>query len=184
MFNKLGCVSAVIIMLAPGHARAESPANGFGLFGGIVRYSMAAKPILGGSNYDSSSVGITIGFDYQFSLNDNISINPFVMSSSENTSGDLANVDSAGHGILGVQGRYWIQDQIFIGADIGIYSEGIRIRDDYSHAGGYGYGLAVGWESKFSGLIASVRYDRATVGYSNVDSDLTGIRLQVGYRWK
>jgi len=173
-------------MLVSGHAEAESPANGFGLFGGVVRYSMTAKSIVDGSSYDSSGVGVTLGLDYQFSLNDNISINPFAMSTSENPSGHLAgyNVDRVGHGILGVQGRYWMQDQIFIGADIGLYSEGYNIRDDYTRASGDGYGLAVGWESKISGLIASVRYDRATVGYSNVDVELSGIRLHVGYRWK
>ena len=184
--KNLAKIFAVALVFSTTHALAEQPANGFGLFGGVASHSMAATMVYGGQTLDSSSSGISIGIDYQIGLGDNFSINPFLMSSGEDTSGALQSGTTAGHGILGVQGRYWMQNEFFVGAHIGSYSEvlipsagGVSIS-----ANGTGAGLAAGWESKTTGLITSIQFDKATVSYVDADVDLTGFRLQVGYRWK
>ena len=56
-------------------------------------------------------------------------------------------------------------------------------------ASGGGYGLTVGWENsskngKFDGVFAALQVDKARIRYNDVDVDLTGLRLHIGYRWK
>ncbi len=176
MFNRIGGVLAVAIMLVSGHAQAETPAHGFGLFGGNASYSMD------GPSVDYSSSGISIGIDYQFGVANNFSINPFLMSAGERTSGALSSGTTARHDIQGVQGRYWNKES-FIGAHIGRYSEVLMNGGTSSSGNGFGFGLVAGWESKTSGLIVSMQLDEAMIAYSDTDVNLRGYRLQVGYRW-
>jgi hypothetical protein len=170
-----------LLALAGGSAQAE-PGKGFSVFGGLASHSQFAtiKPAFGGGTLAYSSAGLSIGVDYQFIVAEGITINPFLVSSSEAT--DLSGL-TAGHGILGVELRYWPGD-FFVGAHFGSYSE---VLIDASGAsiggGGFGAGLSLGGESD-GGITYQAQVDRFTVGYSDSDVDVSAFRLQIGYRWK
>jgi hypothetical protein len=127
---------------------------------------------------------LSIGVDYQIALGDSFSVNPFLMSSSESTSGDLQSDIKAGHGILGLGVRFWPGD-LFVGAHFGRYSEALSGGSGGSlSANGGGFGLSVGWESPDGGLFVMGQYDSFSLSYDDADIDEKGVRLQVGYRWK
>ena len=135
--------------------------------------------------YDSS--GLSIGGDYQFAINDSLSINLFLMSSIESTSGNVSvKGGGAGHGVFGVQGRFW-SDNLYVGAHLGSYSEVLLDLPYNDNVAGqaFGYGFVAGLENK-DGWYAQGQYDIATGvdTWSDTDIDLTALRLSVGYRWK
>lgn len=170
--------SALLLILHTGAAIAE-PKNGFGLNAGLANHSMTEP----GGSYTSS--GLSIGLDYQFALSDKLSISPFLMSSGETT--NFSGM-TAGHGILGVQLRYWAGD-VFFGGHLGSYSEVLTasigsLTVSTSGSGG-GAGLVAGWEKPDGGLYVMSQLDSATIKYSgSADTKLSAFRLSVGYRWK
>lgn len=188
MPNRPSILSAVLVILlgASAQALAEQPANGLGAFGGISSHSMSQS----GTNMDYSSSGLSLGIDYQFGLADSFSLNPFLMSAGESVSGGITNT-TAGHAILGVEGRYWIDKEYFLGAHIGSYSEALQSNSSNvsTSASGGGAGLTAGWENnskdgKFDGIFVAAQIDNAKIRYNNSDVGLTGLRLHIGYRWK
>src|ERR1019366_9251931 len=163
-----------------------APTNGFSLNAGVVSDSMAANSIATGDAYSYSSTGISLGMDYQIAISPNVSINPFLMSSSESTTGDLVSGTTAGHAIMGLQLRYWIND-IFVGGHIARYSEVLlnSANNPSSTSGsGNGGGIVIGWEPCDSKGYLMGQYDSAKINYSDANVNLTGIRISVGYRWK
>jgi hypothetical protein len=121
-----------------------------------------------------------LGLDYQFAINNQFSISPFLMSSGESSS---VNNLTAGHGILGAQLRYWAGD-MFFGGHLGNYSEVFTNNGTSISGSGGGAGLVAGWENPNGGMYVMGQVDSATVKYSTFDIKFTASRLSVGYRWK
>lgn len=170
---------SLFIILISGLAQAN-PQNGFGLNAGLSSSNMT--PQNGSSTYSSS--GLSLGADYQFALSDQLSLSPFLMTSGESSS--VSNV-SVGHGILGLQLRYWVGN-MFFGGHLASYSEVQTltigaVTVSTSGAGG-GAGLVAGWENPNGGFFAMGQLDSANIHFSNSDTKLSGFRLSVGYRWK
>jgi len=177
--------ATLLSTLCAGSAFAE-PRDGFGFGGGIANHRMSGNSTVAPITplaYTSSGIGI--GFDYQFALGPNFSINPFLLSSGESTSGTLLPGVTAGHGILGLQLRYWVGD-MFFGGHFGSYSEMLNdpVTGTTSNASGNGGGLVVGWENPQGGMFITGQYDSATVNYVDASVKLTGYRMSIGYRWK
>lgn len=144
--NTKNTLANIVVLFAvlTSTAMAE-PKNGFGLNAGYANHSRDCGGCAG-----SNTSGLSIGLDYQFSLSDKFSINPFLMSSSE-TSSNVSNV-SLGHGIVGAQLRYWNED-VFFGGHIANYSEVLN-GGGFSLSGtGIGSGLVAGWEKPDSSFI-------------------------------
>lgn len=184
--SKLLPATLLMLMSLSCNVFAEQPANGFGLYGGVSSHSMTPS----GATADYSSSGLSLGIDYQFGLADSFSLNPFLMSAGEKVSGSITD-STAGHGILGVEGRYWISSEYFLGAHIGSYSEVLQSNSSNvsSSASGGGYGLTAGWEngskgSSFDGIFVALQLDKAKIRYDGSDVNLSGLRLHIGYRWK
>jgi hypothetical protein len=161
------------------------PKNGFGVNAGLASHSMKAtftQGTPGTASYSSS--GLSLGIDYQIALSDHFSLNPFLMTSGESASGDVVSGTSAGHGILGLQLRYWLDD-LFMGAHLARYTE-VLSNSNYGNtsAAGPGIGLVLGWEKHDGGLFVMGQLDSAKVAYADADVKLTGFRLSIGYRWK
>jgi len=168
---------AALFILFTGTALAE-PKNGFGLNGGLASHSRDC----GGCTANSTS-GVSIGLDYQFAVSDKMSISPFLMSSGE-TSSAATSGTTVGHGILGVELRYWPGDY-FIGGHLGSYSEVISNSGVSISGSGGGAGVVAGWENPDGGLYVMGQLDSAKVSYSGFsDVSFTAFRLSVGYRWK
>lgn len=169
--------TAVLFSLLTGTAVAE-PKNGFGLNAGLASHSLEDQCASCGS-YSSS--GLSLGLDYQFALSDKFSISPFLMTSGESTSVSGVN---AGHGILGVQLRYWVGD-MFFGGHLGGYSEVLTSGSMSLSGSGGGAGLVAGWEKPDGGLYVMGQLDSATLTWDRFsDTKLSAFRLSVGYRWK
>lgn len=181
--KKLAVVTVTWILFAFGTGSAHAEAkNGFGLNGGVATHHMT-DPIFG--NYQST--GLSIGLDYQFAVSENFSINPFLMSSGESTSGAVLSGTIAGHGILGLQLRYWIGD-MFIGGHLASYSEALSNTTGNTtistSAHGGGAGLVAGWENPNGGMFVMGQLDSAKLQYTGSTTKLSGFRLSIGYRWK
>ncbi len=172
---------AALLAFCAGSANAE-PKNGFGLNAGLISNHMT-----GASAGSYQSQGLSLGLDYQIALSDSFSLNPFLMTSGENTSGAVAAGTNAAHGMLGLQLRYWIND-VFIGGHLASYSEVLSITNanviTSTSANGGGVGLAAGWENPNGGLFVMGQLDSANLKYPASTSKLSGFRLSIGYRWK
>lgn len=170
-------ITALLFASFTGAAMAE-PKNGFSLNAGLANHNRDCNGCAA-----SKTSGLNLGLDYQFALSNNFSINPFLMSSSETFSNSSGT--TLGHGILGVQARYWMSD-VFVGAHVGSYSEVVANSGVSISGSGVGVGLVAGWEKPDGGLYVMGQYDSATVNYASlaIDQKFTGFRLSVGYRWK
>jgi len=141
-----------------------------------------------GSTYSYSSAGLSLGLDYQFAVSSNFSISPFLLTSGEQSNyTNLVDV-TAGHGVLGVQLRYWVGD-IFFGGHIGRYSQTLTFTSGSaslsSTGAGGGAGLVAGWESPDGGVYVMGQVDSAKLKYSTPgQTKMNAFRLSVGYRWK
>lgn len=170
-------LKAVALLALSTGAAAASPQNGFSLNAGLASHSRDCGGCAG-----SSTSGLSIGLDYQFALSDKFSVNPFLMSSGESSS-NLPGV-GVGHGILGVQLRYWAGDAFF-GGHIGSYSEVLTDGMVSLSGSGGGAGLVAGWENPNGGMYMMGQVDSATAKYSGLtDIKFSALRLSIGYRWK
>jgi hypothetical protein len=174
------------LLVLKGSDAIAAPTNGFSLNAGVVNDSMAATYVATGNAFSYSSSGLSLGMDYQAAISPDVSINPFLMSSSESSAGDLKSGTSVGHGIMGLQLRYWLND-FFVGGHVARYSEALlNSASNPSSTGGSGNGagIVVGWEPSNSNWYLMGQYDSAKVNYSDVNVNLTGFRVSIGYRWK
>jgi len=168
--------TAMLFALLTGTAMA-APKNGFSLNAGLASHNRDCNGCAG-----SSTSGLSLGLDYQFALSDKLSISPFLMTSGE-TSSNVSGT-TVGHGILGVQLRYWAGD-MFFGGHLGSYSEVITNGGFSMSGNGGGAGLVAGWENPDGGMYVMGQLDSATVKYSGLsDIKFSALRLSVGYRWK
>jgi hypothetical protein len=160
--------------------------SGFGIQIGYASHTSSGEITEGaltGAEFEVTSSGTSIGIDYQLALSDSISISPFLISSAESAESDELIVDTSGHGILGIQIRFWL-DTVFIGGHVGSYSEVLSGDAGDESGRGTGYGVVIGWESRDSGLFLSLQSDQAKIEYSDAESDLTGARAHIGWRFK
>ncbi len=193
------CLNALMLLLiAAGNAFA-APESGFGLNAGMTSNRMSGTASPAGTAYSYSSSGLSVGMDYQFALSDSFSINPiFMISSGESLTSTLQAgtmfsgaqpPDSAGHGIFGLQLRYWIDD-FFIGGHVGSYAEFLSSTNSNTNTStttvgeGIGRGLVLGWAPSSSKWFLMGQIDTANIGYTNANVKLTGTRVSIGYRWK
>ncbi len=175
--------AAVLLALYAGSACAD-PKNGFSLNAGLIKSNATATMTATGAGASYSGTGLSLGLDYQIAVSPNFSVNPFLMTSSESTSGALIQGTSAGHGILGIQLRYWADD-VFFGAQVGRYTEAlVNSNLPTTRASGNGAGLVVGWEDRNSGLYVTGQLDSAKVHYVDANVKLSEFRASIGYRWK
>jgi hypothetical protein len=172
----IGVVVVAIVLGLQAEAALAGPKEGVGLYAGLAHHTMTPPA----GFLSSSSSGLSVGIDYQVVMSDKWSLNPFLMSAGESSS---ENGVTVGHGILGLQTRYWSGD-MFFGGHIGNYSEVRMVSNTTSAARGFGGGLLVGWEDPNGKLSVTGQIDRATVKYSNADVAISGFRLNMGYRWK
>jgi len=177
--------NTTILLALPTGTAAAAPQKGFSLDFGIARHTIKPDCYL----CVTSTRGNSYGMDVQIPVSDKLSINPFLMMSSEFTNVNIPDSKvSANHMILGVQLRYWVNN-IFFGGHVGRYVESIEISSgpklSYVSGGGWGLGLVAGWESPNSGWYMMGQVDSAVLKYlSPPDNKLSGFRLSVGYRWK
>lgn len=185
MHKQIARTLVVATALAAAGAAIAEPKNGFGLNGGLASHGsdITFDPSAGGGTAKGTSSGLSIGIDYQFAINPSFSVNPFLMSSGESSGGDWASDAKLGHGILGLQLRYWVGN-VFIGGHVGSYSEVVSVNGTSTSANGAGVGAVVGWEDPAGGLYLMGQIDSAKLDYSDAEVDLTGVRLSIGYRWK
>jgi len=186
-FAKPALILAVSLLI--GTTLWAKPESGFGIYAGYASHSSKGEITEGafqGLEYEVTSSGPSLGIDYQFALGDTFSLSIVWMSSAEPAKSDELIVDDAGHGMLGVQLKYWF-GSTFAGVQAGNYSE-ILSSDEEGVSDidgtGTGYGVVLGWESDKGGLFVTAQADMAKIKYSDAESDLTGYRLHVGYRFK
>jgi hypothetical protein len=176
MKSAKGILNTVALFTAlTGTALADAH-NGFGLNAGLASHSRDC-----GGCTATDTTGLSIGMDYQFALSDKLSVSPFLMSSAEST--NVSDI-TVGHGIVGVQLRYWAGN-MFFGGHLGRYSEVFTDGSASISGAGGGAGLVAGWENPANRWYVMGQIDSATVAYSGfADIKISGFRLSGGYRWK
>jgi hypothetical protein len=181
----------VLLTICSSTALAE-PKSGFGLSVGGTSNNMSGTTIPGGVAYSYSSSGLSVGMDYQFAVSKSFSINPLLMSSGEDAIGTTLQTGTvAGHGFLGLQLRYWL-DNFFIGGHVGKYVELLSVATTVNGSttttdtvgSGSGRGIVIGWEPSSSKWFVMGQVDSASISYLSADVKQTGARISVGYRWK
>lgn len=185
MKHKMSLIGAAAL-LALGTAAAQAePQSGFSVNGGLTSSSSTGNytlPPPGPVTYSSS--GLSLGIDYQIALNQNLSLNPFLMLSGESGGGSLTGTNVS-HNILGLQLRYWAGD-MFVGGHIGSYTE--VVTDPFTQlsitGSGGGFGLVGGWENPVGGLYVMGQFDHASINYVDAALTMNAFRMSVGYRWK
>jgi len=192
-------LSALMVFAMSADKALAEPGNGFSINSGLTSHNMSGTTSPAGAAYSYSSSGLSVGMDYQFALSDNFSISPiFIISVGESListpqagtvfSGIQA-PDSAGHGIFGLQLKYWIDD-VFIGGHVGSYAEFLSSTNSNTNTTtntigeGIGKGLVVGWAPSQSKWFLMGQVDSANIDYLNSKVKLTGTRISIGYRWK
>lgn len=179
--KKTYVLAATVIALSIGTAQA-APKTGLGVNAGLVASRMN-DPLAG--SYQSS--GLSLGLDYQFALSDNLSLNPFLMTSGEPASGTaIAAGTHASHSMFGLELRYWM-GSAFIGGHLFSQSEVLSITNGNvttsTSASGGGMGLVGGWEAPDSGLYVMGQLDGGRVHYPASTTKVSEFRLSIGYRW-
>lgn len=155
-----------------GAAAQATPDNGLGVYLGPV-----------GSNDSSvygTSHGFAIGVDAQFVVNENWSLNPYLLISSETTDRSF-DVDN-GEG--GLQARYWMGPWFvggqFLFHDMLLKQGGTVGTSDYGPA----LGLAAGWEgaNHWTVVLEANALEKGST-YSTSGNNRSDVLLLVGYRW-
>ncbi len=108
----------LLVALAGGGRSLAAPIVGGVFFLGGASHSQSSVT----TSTDYGSAGIGIGGGFQEKISDACSVSGFLLSSFEVVHGSGAAGRDAGHGVLGVQLRFWVGD-LFAGAQLGIYSE-------------------------------------------------------------
>lgn len=170
-------VVGILFVFTVGTASAARQA--FGIFGGLT-FSDLSDP-----DIDADIDGTAFGADFQIDVAEDVTVNPFLMISSESGTGDISGftVDvEADLTIIGAEVRFWF-DEIFVGPLIGNFDGEVTLS-----AGGasftssdtaIGFGGVFGWETEqgFSvrGMMASVAFDDSV--------DYFTIRIIAGWRF-
>ena len=170
-------VAGILFVFSVGPASAARQA--FGVFGGLT-FSNISDP-----DIDADVDGTAFGADFQIDVAEDVTVNPFLMISSETGTADFGGITfdvEADLTIIGAEVRFWFDD-IFVGPLIGQFDGEVTL----SGGGGsltasdtaIGIGGVFGWESEqglsVRGMIASVAFD------DSVDYFTT--RILVGFRF-
>ncbi len=144
-----------------------APQNGFGVYAGMI----------GASENGVASKGLSLGADAQFTIDDNWSLNPYLMASLEHSSASTTVSDE----LVGLQVRRWVGDW-FIGAQVFAHDR-LIVGNGSTQSSAYGVapGVLAGVEYA-SGWGAEIQADTfensTTAGVSR-----NAVRLQLTYRW-
>lgn len=160
-------------------AAQAAPDNGFGLYVGAL--SSRDSSLYGNSN------GGFVQADVQFMVNARWSLNPFLLLGSENT--DRSDLDVI-HGEGGLQARYWMTDNWFLGGEVFEQDSLLKISlpNRPSTVGtstyGPGIGVAAGWEgdSRWSVMLATKYMSLPGTSYSSLSYRSEALLL-IGYRF-
>ncbi|HKI97843.1 MAG TPA: hypothetical protein VKB51_05155 [bacterium] len=177
--------AALVALLLVSHVAAASD-DGLSVFGGPSSYTSSGTISSGTFSGDSFSIkgsGLSLGVNYQIALDPNLSVNPFLILATESASSSQLVYDHAMHTAYGAQLRYRV-DNYFFGGGLGVYSEAVSGGSGGSATGsGIGVNFGGGWQ-RVDGLFVSGQIDLANLSYPDGSSHLTGIHVNVGYRWK
>lgn len=179
--KKLSVLFLVILAALVASAQAlAQPGSGLGLYAGFSQSTLKSGPL------EIDTDGPSFGIDYQFALNDLVSISPFYTFSDEEGdftfSGIPFNADLE-YTILGVQVRFWF-DGFFVGGHAARYELDFTFESGgISGSGsedGTGAGVIIGWEGE-NGIFVTGQYDSASLEEGD---KFTGTRVHVGFRFK
>lgn len=164
-FLYTGCFALAVCCPAIAFA---TPQNGFGAYLGII----------GASENSVTSNGTSVGVDAQFAINDNWSLNPYLMTSLEHSSVSTTVSDE----LVGMQVRRWFGDW-FVGGQVFVHDRLIVANGTTQNSS---YGAA-------PGVLAGVEYSNGWGVEIQADtfenSSLTpgvfrnAVRLHLTYRW-
>jgi hypothetical protein len=159
---------AITVALACGANLAfAGPANGIGFYGGVIGASQAGV----------QSKGLSLGVDAQFMVNDNWSVNPYLMASAERDPDSTSLAD----GLAGVQLRRWFGDW-FVGGHM-FEHDLITFRDGRVSSSAYGlaFGPVAGFENA-AGWGAAIQLDAFE---STIEKGVrrNAVRLHLTHRW-
>ena len=161
------CISCMAIAVCSQATAYAAPQNGFGVYGGVI----------GANENSATSKGLSLGTDAQFVINDDWSLNPYLMASAERSSTSTTVFDE----LVGLQVRRWFGEW-FIGGQAFVH-------DRLIHGNGNTQASAYGASP---GLVAGVEYASGWGAEVQADSfestNTTGVRrnavrLQLTYRW-
>jgi hypothetical protein len=168
----LGSVGLILVCLWDSQAQA-APNNGFGVYLGAL--SSRDSSLYGNSN------GGFIAVDSQFMVNQDWSLNPYLLLGTETT--DRSFDVETGEG--GLQARYWMGDSIFLGGQLFEHDTLLKKGGTVSSSlYGPGFGLAAGWESDshWSVMLATNVY-RLAGAYGSSATTRSEAMLLIGYHW-
>lgn len=159
------CIIAALLVCSK--FAAAVPQNGFGIEGGLI----------GASADGSQSNGLSLGMDAQLVVNDNWSLNPYLMLSLEQNS----SAQKMSDGLAGLSIRRWF-DEWFVGGhvfehDLIVFENGTVQTSSY----GIGSGLQVGFELA-NGWGAELQADMFESTISK-GVQRNAIRAHLTYRW-
>jgi hypothetical protein len=154
-------------------AAQAAPDNGFGLYLGAL--SSRDSSLYGNSN------GGFVQADAQFMVNSRWSLDPYLLLGSESTDRSFDVV----HGEGGLQARYWMTDNWFLGGEVfeqdSLLKQGGTVG---TSTYGPGVGLAAGWESdsRWSVMLATKYMSLPGTSYSALSYRSEALLL-IGYRF-
>lgn len=156
----------LVVACCPAIAHAE-PKNGFGVYGGVI----------GASENGVTSKGVSVGLDAQFTLDDNWSLNPYLMASAEHSSVSTTVSDE----LVGLQVRRWFGDW-FIGGQVNAHDR-LIIGNGTTQSSAYGVapGVLLGFEYA-SGWGAEIQADMFE-NSTTAGTMRNALRLHLTYRW-
>jgi len=173
MGNSVTRVAALLLLCLWGAEVQAAPDNGFGLYLGGV--SSRDSSLYGNSN------GGLVGADVQFMVNDRWSLNPYLLLGSESTDSSFDLV----HGEGGVQVRYWMTGNWFLGGEV-FEQDSLLKRGGTVGTSTYGPGIGVlaGWESDshWSVMLATKYMNMPGTVYGAVSYRSEALLL-IGYRF-
>lgn len=144
-----------------------SPQNGFGAYGGLIAASEG----------EITSKGLSLGSDAQFTINEEWSLNPYLMVSAEKSSASNNICDA----LVGIQLRYWLSEW-FIGGHTFehlrlIYGNGNTQNSSYGVAGGLlaGFEHANGWGTEIQADLLESAYPQKV--------KRNAFRFNLTFRW-
>lgn len=160
------------LMLCLGTIDARAADNGFGVYLGGVHSN--------DSDAYGTSKGFAVGVDAQFVVNDDWSLNPYLILSSETTDSSLDVLNGEG----GLQARYWIGSWFlgpqFLFHDTLLKQGGTVGQSLYGPA----VGFSAGWEGSngWSVVLEANALENGTT-QSVPKNNRSDVLLLVGYRW-
>lgn len=169
------------LALAPSASVMAAAPSGPSLRVGLAFHTSEATDFRANDEYDSS--GFAVGGDYQLTVDSHLSLNPFLSVSFEESE-DLLEDPGVSHTLMGLEGRFWLRD-LYFGPLVGLMGQGVD-GDTYEENGsGLAYGLVAGTETD-GGTYLEARFvqGRSLDVWSNTDVDVSGLRLNLGYRFR